>query len=141
MWRAWFGRVVDWATRQPNMGAAGEAAAAAYLTRENGFRVVAKNWRHGRDEIDLVCRDGEVLVFVEVKTRTAGALVDGFAAVDRRKKRALRRVIRAYLGQLRAKPWTFRFDIVAVEHNAGRMAVVRHFANIPLFPKNYHFDR
>jgi len=99
--------------------------------------LVQRNWRHDRDEIDLVCRDGEVLVFVEVKTRAAHSLVGGYHAVDRRKKKALLRACRAYIAQLAEKPRTFRFDIVEVEHRDGGMTAIRHFANVPLFAKHY----
>ena len=90
-------------------GARGEGAAADFL-RHRGYGIVARNWRNPRDrrdELDLVCRDGATLVFVEVKTRAAGALVPGYHAVDRRKKRVLRRTIEAYLGQLAVPPATF----------------------------------
>lgn len=53
-------------------GARGEAAAADFLRQRLGYAIVGRNWRNLRDrreEIDLVARDGEVLVFVEVKTR------------------------------------------------------------------------
>src|SRR5207244_3903931 len=73
-------------------GAEGEQAAADWLVRHRGFTVVVRNWRDPKDrrqEIDLVCRDRQVLVFVEVKARAPGALVPGYYAVDRRKKRAL----------------------------------------------------
>jgi len=120
-----------------DIGALGERAAAEHLRHEKGFAIVQRNWRHGRDEIDLVCRDGEILVFVEVKTRAAHALVGGRAAVDRRKKRALSRACRAYLAQLEVKPRTFRFDIVEAEHREGAVTAVRHFANVPLFAPLY----
>lgn len=119
------------------VGAAGERAAATYLEREKGFRVLRRNWRHGRDEIDLIARDGEVLVFVEVKTRAEHALVAGYHAVDRRKKRALLRAARAYVAPLAEKPRTVRFDIVEVEHRDGVQTALRHFENVPLFPKGY----
>ena len=64
-------------------GGRGEQLAAAWLQRERGFTIVARNWRSPRDrrdELDLVARDGEALVFVEVKTRGADALVPGFNA-------------------------------------------------------------
>src|SRR5262245_60335254 len=95
-------------------GARGEEAAAEFLRSRHGFAIVARNWRSPRDrrdELDLVCRDGAVLVFVEVKARAAGALVSGFDAVDERKRRALRRAVHAYLGQLAPPPRTFRFDV------------------------------
>ena len=128
--------------RRDDTGARGERLAADWLRRERGYAVVARNWhspRDKRDELDLVCRDGDVLVFVEVKARAAGALVPGYYAVDRRKKRALRRAIDAYLAQLRPAPRTFRFDIVEVSEGeeAGGPAI-RHFENVPLFTKVYH---
>lgn len=120
-------------------GGAGEHAAAEWLRRERRFRIVARNWRNPRDrreEIDLVARDGDVLVFVEVKTRAPDALVPGVHAVDRRKRRVLQRAIRAYLGGLPVKPVTFRLDVVEVESAAaGRKETIRHFENIPLFSK------
>lgn len=123
-------------------GARGEQLAAEWLRRERGFRVVERNWRSPRDrrdEIDLVCRDAEVLVFIEVKARTAGALVPGFHAVDERKRRVLRRAIKVYLAGLRERPPTFRFDVVEVSFGAepaGESAVL-HFENVALFPKHF----
>lgn len=134
-------------------GERGERLAAEWLRKEKGFSVVTRNWRSPRDrrdEIDLVCRDGEVLVFVEVKARTAEALVPGYHAVDQRKKRVLRRAIEAYLGGLREaeKPRTFRFDVVevsfgrlAAEQGKGRAAPekteILHFENVELFSKYF----
>lgn len=134
-------RIVGWLLpllgKRLGTGGLGERAAEAYLRHQKGYAVVQRNWRHGRDELDLVCRDGEILVFVEVKTRASHALVGGYAAVDRRKKRALGRACRAYLAQLDTKPHTFRFDIVEVEHCQGVVTAVRHFANVPLFAPLY----
>ena len=123
-------------------GAAAEAAAARWLEGERGFRIVARNWRNPddrREEIDLVARDGDVLVFVEVKARARGALVPGYYAVNRRKKNVLRRAITAYLRRLRDKPRTFRLDVVEVVPSADGKGSpeVLHFENIPLFPKHF----
>lgn len=125
----------------PSAGAEGERQAAEWLARERGYKVIAQNWRDPRDrrdEIDLVCRDRDVLVFIEVKARSAGALVPGYYAVDRHKKKVMRRVIDAYLKQLRPAPRTFRFDVVEVViGSGGNRPEVLHFENIPLFPKQY----
>lgn len=102
------------------------------------MRLLAANWRNPRDrreEIDLVCADGEVLVFVEVKARAAGALVPGYFAVTPTKKRVLLRACTAYLKQLRKRPLTWRFDVVEVEMGVDGREIVRHFENVPLFPK------
>lgn len=118
-------------------GRKGESWAEEFLLRERGFRIIARNWRWEKDEIDLVCWDREILVFVEVKTRAEGALVPGYFAVDRPKKKALRRVFRQYLKQLRRRPATFRFDVIEVSVSAGGKPDILHFENIPLFPKGY----
>lgn len=127
---------------KPGAGELGEQLAAAWLERERRFRIVTRNWRNPQDrreEIDLVCRDGDTLVFVEVKARGAGALVPGFHAVDERKKRVLRRGIRTYLATLREKPRTFRFDVVEVAFGADESAKpeILHFENVALFSKYF----
>jgi putative endonuclease len=135
LWRI-FQRRVD-AAAGHTRGAEGERLAALFLKRR-GMNVVARNWRNPRDrreEIDLVCRDGEVLVFVEVKTRPDTARVRGYHAVDRRKRDALRRAIRGYLSLLRVRPHTVRFDVVEVVTRTPGPAEVLHFANVRLFRK------
>ena len=127
------------AARSP--GAHAENLAAATLTAR-GWRVLARNWRNPadrREELDLVCADGEVLVFVEVKARSARALVPGYFAVDARKKRVLLRAARAYLRGLRQPPRTVRFDVVEVALGAEGTGEppVRHFENVPLFPRHF----
>lgn len=109
--------------------------AAEYLSGA-GYGIVARNWRHGRGEIDIVARDGEALVFVEVKTRGRGALVPGYYAVGRKKKGDVRRCAQAYLRQLRKKPRTFRFDIVEVTLDEDDYKL-QHYSNIALFNKHY----
>jgi putative endonuclease len=125
-------------------GARGEQAAADFLKTRSGFTIVTRNWRSPRDqrdEIDLVCRDGDVLVFVEVKARAEGAMVAGYDAVDDRKRRVLRRAVHAYLAQLTPPPRTFRFDVAEVTLSGRLPTQVRHFENVPLFPKGYYVAR
>jgi putative endonuclease len=144
MWarlKAWWAKVTGPRDARQARGVAGERAAEAFLRAKPGWKIVARNWRSPRDrrdEIDLVCRDGESLVFVEVKTRAAGALVGGYFAVDARKKRVLRRAAGVYLRELRdARPNTVRFDIVEVEwaDDEAIAPAVRHFESVPLWPR------
>lgn len=134
-WR-WF-----WGLRgRPNTvadtrGRLGEDAAAQFV-RQRGWKIVARNWHHGRDELDMVAWDGEVLVFVEVRTRAAQALVSGYHSVTGRKKRALARAVRAYLQGLPSPQAHFRFDIVEVKVSDGAPPEVLLHTGIPLFPKN-----
>jgi putative endonuclease len=118
-------------------GDEGERIAREFLLAKPGWSVVAANWRNPRDrreELDLVMRDGAVLVFVEVKARSDGARVPGYYAVDRRKKAALRRAVKAYVSALRDKPRTVRLDVVEVTlpGRPGAAPGVLHFEAIPL---------
>jgi putative endonuclease len=127
-------------------GGEGERLAADWLRHQRRFEVITQNWRNPhdrREEIDLVCRDGEALVFVEVKARAASALVPGFFAVDARKKRVVRRAARSYLAQLRDRPRTVRFDVVEVAFPAraadGTLPPpeIMHFENVLLFGRHF----
>ncbi len=108
-------------------GAAGERAAAEYLRRA-GYELQHLNWREGRYELDIVAlRDGE-LHFVEVKTRRADGLTPPEAAITCAKRLALRRAAEAYLA---VTGWRgeVRFDLAAVEIDAGGAATVRFIAD------------
>lgn len=125
-------------------GRKSEAAAAEFLHKRHGFTIVTRNWRSprdARDEIDLVCKDGDVLVFVEVKGRSVDAQVPGYDTIDERKRRALRRAVHAYLTALTHPPRNFRFDVVEVGLHERLPPQVMHFENVPLFPKGYHVAR
>jgi putative endonuclease len=95
-----------------DLGAWGEHRAEEHYRRQGG-RCLAMNWRHGRDELDLVVLEGAVLVFVEVKTRSAEIGGEGYWAVNRRKKRALRRAAGGWMRQIGGACHT-RFDVVEV---------------------------
>jgi len=117
-----------------SIGEKGERDAERFL-KAKGFRILARNWRAGKDEIDLVCKDEGTLVFVETRTRRTGALVGGYDSIRRQKKTALGRVCRAYLARLKPSPDSFRLDVVEVEHEAGEIITTRHFENVTLFRK------
>lgn len=94
------------------MGEAGEQLACQWL-QVRGFTLLHRNWRHGRDELDLVMRQGDELVVVEVKTRASARHGDPEEAVDRRKQRKLVRAAEAYLEAFDLD-LDLRFDIVSV---------------------------
>ena len=118
------------------LGHRGERKAARFL-KDKGLRIITRNWRSGRNEIDLVAWDGPVLVFIEVRTRRAAALISGYHSIDKRKKRALARVCKAYLAALSHPPHSFRFDVVEVRLGKEGDLTVNHYENIPLFHRHY----
>src|SRR5438270_8214401 len=111
-------------------GRRGEEDAYFYL-RKNGYVMVARNFRTARHrgEIDLIGwaknRGEDVLCFIEVKTRTTRDVKPAHAAVDRKKRRDLRIVIRDYLHSLprrqfpQAPQW--RFDVITVYYEGGAL--------------------
>ena len=116
--------------QEPSTGDAGEKAAEQFLVKEKSFKIRKRNWRHGRDEIDLIATEEDILVFVEVKTRRAGGLVPGYYSVDKRKKRALKRAAQAYMKTLKQKPLTYRLDVVEVNHQPDKEWEILHFSNV-----------
>ena len=93
------------------IGWLGEANAAAFLRRQ-GMRILARRFRTAHGEIDLIAREGSVLVFVEVKTRPRGRLDSGLAAVNAEKRGHIRYAAREYLK--RHGPAEYRFDVVEI---------------------------
>jgi len=134
-WRWFWGLRAPVDTDTDQRGRAGEEAAALFVQKQ-GWKIVARNWRHGRDELDLVAWDGAVLVFAEVRTRKQQALVPGYHSVTGRKKRALGRAVRAYLQGMPSRPANFRFDIVEVKVSDSAPAEILLHSGIPLLPNN-----
>jgi|TARA_B100000959_G_C14674305_1_gene497841 putative endonuclease len=123
------GRYGEWRARQ--------------LLRRKGYLVLSVNWRNPhdrRDEIDLICKDREVLVFVEVRARASSSQVSGYDSITSRKRKALLKTCKAYLNHRRQRPEHFRFDVVEVDlptDNSGT-AEIFHHENVALFPPRFH---
>jgi putative endonuclease len=107
------------------LGRAAEEAAAAFLRRA-GFAIVERNVRYRAGEIDLVCRDEGVVVFVEVKCRRPGWDATPAAAVSWHKQRRLTRLAQLYLKQHRLTSVRCRFDVVSVTLTERGTLDVRH---------------
>jgi putative endonuclease len=105
-------------------GAAGEQLACQHLV-EQGYTLLHRNWRHGRGELDLVMRQANALVVVEVKTRSTSRHGDPEEAVDPRKQRELVRAAEAYV-DLHGLDLDIRFDIVSVVIEATGRTEIFH---------------
>ena len=106
------------------LGRRGERAAAHHLRRV-GLRVLARNLRTANGELDLVCLDGDVLVFVEVRTvGSPGGPERAVDAITPAKTRQVVRAARAWLASRCARRWRsceVRFDAVAVDARTGTL--------------------
>lgn len=105
-------------------GLDGEVLAAAYL-QEQGYVLLAANYRYAHREIDLVMEKDGLVVFVEVKTRGRTALTDGMSAVDRKKQMFLYSAAAKFMRQ-QNRDEDVRFDILLVETFPGGKRVVEH---------------
>jgi putative endonuclease len=95
------------------VGHAGEAAALAYL-KEQGYRILARDWRCRLGQIDIVAEDGETLVLVEVKARRGTGFGTPQEAVDERKQRKLRMLLELYRVQTHRTKQPCRIDVIAL---------------------------
>ena len=95
-----------------NLGKKGEAIAREFLAQQ-GFEILASNWRFRRLEVDLIAKDEEVLVFVEVKTRSSTFFGEPESFIDKKKEDRLARAAVEYCHQIKHE-WTIRFDVVSI---------------------------
>ncbi len=119
-------------------GELGERAARKHLKRQ-GLKFLTANFRSPRGEIDLVFRDGDCLVFVEVKTRSSEEWVRPAAAVDKERRGRLTRAALDYLRLLRNPQVKVRFDIVEVLLQDGAVSEVRHLPNTFPMERPYRY--
>jgi len=109
-------------------GRLGERAAKSHLKRE-GLKFLTANFRSERGEMDLIFRDQDCLVFVEVKARSSEDWSRPASAVNAERRRRLTRTALDYLRQLKNPSVKIRFDIVEVLLESGRVHEVRHLPN------------
>lgn len=107
------------------LGQEAEEAAACWLRRA-GLAVLERNVRFREGEIDLVCRDGDAIVFVEVKCRRAQWGEGPGDALSWEKRRRLLRLAQHYLRARRLDGARCRFDVVAVTIERGGGRTIRH---------------
>jgi putative endonuclease len=119
------------------LGKRGENLACQFL-RKNGYKILYRNFR-GRTggEIDVVCRDGDTLVFVEVKTRTGEDFGRPFEAIDRDQRKRISRGGLAWLRLLDDPDILFRFDVVEVIIAEGAEPRLEMIQNAFALPEPY----
>lgn len=107
------------------VGKYGEEVAARHLT-DAGLEIVDRNWRCSDGEIDIIARDGDVLVICEVKTRSSVLFGLPAEAITGRKRDRMRRLAYRWLKENPLRPVEVRFDVVSVIRNDRGAATVEH---------------
>jgi putative endonuclease len=108
------------------LGRRGERCACRAL-RELGLEILARNYRTGQGEIDIVARDEETLCFIEVKTRRRQTDARPAEAVGPAKRRRIVQAANRYLREIGHPPVVHRYDIVEVIVNGRRVDALRHW--------------
>ena len=112
---------------QRSKGVEGETLAATYLEQQ-GYRILERNFRFDRGEVDLVAEEGEELVFVEVKTRYGEKFGTPEEAMTTKKETLMKKVAEGYLHVHQIDQHACRFDVVAITFIGGesRIRLIRN---------------
>jgi putative endonuclease len=104
--------------RRQRVGRWGEEIAACFLSKK-GFEIISRNVRTSYGEIDLIVKDGEEIIFVEVKTRTTDSFGTPEESVTRRKLEHLVNSIQAFLQEHTEFSGAWRIDVLAIQGTPG----------------------
>jgi putative endonuclease len=107
------------------LGDRGENVAAKHL-RNQGYKIIERNFRCQMGEIDIIARDGKTLVFAEVKTRVSDEDVTPEEQVNSTKQHQITKAARFYLSRYGTPQPAARFDVIAVVWPHGRQPQIRH---------------
>ena len=112
------------------LGKWGEDLAADYLQRK-GYTIIERDWKSGRRDLDIVAKNGDVIVFVEVKTRRNSLYGQPEEAVDYRKLQSLQQAINHYI-KFRHISQEVRFDIISIVGTIGTEPDIQHIQDVAL---------
>ena len=112
-------------SKHNKIGSKGEQTAADFLLKK-GYTLLHANWRSGKKEVDIVACERELLVFVEVKTRSGSEHSYPEDAVTRKKQELLKAAAEAYMSEF-AQFRNVRFDIVSVLMDGDMVREIMHF--------------
>lgn len=118
-------------TDRKKTGNAGEALARTYL-EEKGYRIERSNYRYRRTEIDLIAWDGDILVFVEVKTRSSQAYGDPSIFFTPAQRLRISRAASAFMDEIDHE-WEIRFDLIAILYRGDHDYRLDHYPDV-FFP-------
>lgn len=109
----------------------GESLAADHLLQQ-GYKIEARNYRYRRTEIDIVARLEDILIFVEVKTRSSGRFGHPSRFFSRAQQRRISRAASMYMEEV-GHEWEIRFDLITVLLKPPREPAIEHFEDV-FFP-------
>lgn len=115
----------EWEDERQLRGLEGERLALAYLT-SCGWSIEAHRFRMGRHDLDLIVRRGELVVFVEVKSRRGASCGSPLEAIPRRKQTTVGKVAALWALRFGRRGDVYRFDAIAVHFHPGGRVEIEH---------------
>ncbi len=106
-------------------GAYGEQLARKYLERK-GYTIIATNWHCAYGEVDIIAEYGEILVFVEVRTRHSNTTETAFASITPQKRERLIKTAYSYLNETERDDELWRIDMIAIALQYGQTPLIQH---------------
>ncbi len=110
------------------IGYLGEKAVCRFLEKHE-YEIVKRNFTIRGGEIDIIASKGEMLAFVEVKTRHSGAMTSGEEAITAAKKKSLIRTAEEYIRKFGCENMKFRFDVAVVSCDDRKLTGIRYYTN------------
>lgn len=110
-----------------DFGKTGEQISRQYLENK-GYAILKENWRFEHKEVDLICKDGNILVFVEVKTRSGDYFQQPYEAVEKKKQKLLIDAAEAFIQEFTDFD-EIRFDIISIVQKPNSDAEIEHIIN------------
>lgn len=111
--------------RNKEIGSKGENLATDFLISK-GYTILERNWRFKKAEIDIIAKDTNVLIFIEVKTRSYSFYGEPESFVDKRKKKFIADAASQYMQQINYD-WAIRFDIIGILLKKDKAPIISHF--------------
>ena len=108
-----------------DIGKWGEDSAEEYLNQQ-GYRILERNWRHQKSEVDIIAMEKDVLIIVEVKSRTSEYFGTPEESVNAKKMKFLTYAAGAYMEKINHE-WEVRFDIISVLFRENQEPELTHF--------------
>ncbi len=104
--------------QKPSIGQQGENLALNYLENK-GYKIIERNYRYGRGEIDIIAEKDQLLIFIEVKTKKFGDFGDPIYWITRKKQRQIGTVAKGYLFERNITDRDCRFDVITLTWEEG----------------------
>lgn len=111
--------------KQQKIGLLGEDTACHYLS-DNGFKILERNWRFSKAEVDIIAMEGSVLVFVEVKAKSYTFFGAPEESISSHKENLIFDAANRYMAKI-GHEWEIRFDIISIVFDKDLKPSIKHF--------------